>query len=106
MIFSLTQIEHYQWPVRPEPFNFAGFRVRTRPIPPDMTVADLGADYLWARCPNGHNSRQMNEAFLLRRHAPETRLGDIVARMVCRVCNARAEGTLEDAPRSGAEGKG
>lgn len=74
------------------------------PIPPNMTVAELGSDYLWARCPNGHNSRQMNEAFLERRYAADARLVAIVKRMVCEKCRARAVGEIEPCPRSGAEG--
>lgn len=76
------------------------------PIPPNLTVADLASDYLWARCPNGHNSRQMNAAFLELRYRPDQRLADIVARMVCQRCGARAIGEIEPCPRSGAEGYG
>lgn len=76
------------------------------PIPPHLTVASLASDYLWARCPNGHNSRQMNAAYLALRYKPGTRLVDVVARMVCQRCGARAVGEVEDCPRSGAETRG
>jgi hypothetical protein len=71
-----------------------------------MTVADLGSDFLWARCPNGHNSVQLIQAYLERRHPPQTRLAAIIARMVCKRCGARAVGELEGYTRSGAEGPG
>jgi hypothetical protein len=77
-----------------------------RPIPPYMTVAELGADYFWARCPNGHNSRQMSDRYLERRFPRTARLADIVGRIVCKECGARAIGEIEGYPRSGAEGRG
>jgi hypothetical protein len=71
-----------------------------------MSVAELGADYIWARCPNGHNSRQMSDRYLKHRFPTTARIADIVGRMVCKKCGARAVGEIEGYPRSGAEGKG
>lgn len=88
------------------------------PIPPEMTVADLGQDDVYTQCPRcSHQLFHLGYNVLLRVRADprrfplgeETLIADYVAKHVCRACSrpgrpVRAQGWVQPHHRSGAEG--
>ena len=88
-----------------------------RPVPPDLTVADLDPDDVYTQCPKclsqlfhlGYNVlekvRRDPKRFPL---GDATLVADYVAKHVCRTCSrpghpVRAQGWLQPHARSGAE---